>query len=78
MRLVSASDKLHNARAILADYRVSGEKLWKRFNASREEQLWYYSELATTFRKVGPKRLGDELGRVVSELKKLTGQIHSP
>lgn len=28
VRLVSASDKLHNARAILRDYRVHGEKLW--------------------------------------------------
>lgn len=34
-----AADKLHNARAILADYRVVGEGLWERFNASREETL---------------------------------------
>ena len=31
-RLVSAADKLHNARAILADYRERGDALWSRFN----------------------------------------------
>ncbi len=30
-RLVSAADKLHNVRTILADYRRDGESIWKRF-----------------------------------------------
>ena len=30
--LVSAADKLHNARAILSDYRKLGDDLWLRFN----------------------------------------------
>ncbi len=29
VRLVSAADKLHNARSILADYRLLGEALWE-------------------------------------------------
>src|SRR5687768_11858165 len=37
--LVSAADKLHNARAILTDYRRIEEALWKRFNAGREGTL---------------------------------------
>ena len=32
VRRVAAADKLHNARAILADYRRLGEWLWRRFN----------------------------------------------
>ncbi len=35
-RLVSASDKLHNVRTILADYRQDGEKIWKRFNGKKK------------------------------------------
>jgi GTP pyrophosphokinase len=35
VRLVSASDKLHNARAILRDYRVHGEQLWSPTGRSR-------------------------------------------
>ncbi len=31
VRLVSAADKLHNARSILADLRAVGDELWDRF-----------------------------------------------
>lgn len=71
VRLVSASDKLHNARAILRDYRDIREELWKRFNASREETLWYYRALIKAFRAFGDSSLVDELDRVVSEVERL-------
>ena len=35
--LVSAADKLHNARVILADLREHGDELWKRFNVSEDQ-----------------------------------------
>jgi (p)ppGpp synthase/HD superfamily hydrolase len=71
--MVSAADKLHNARAILADYRELGEGLWSRFNAPKEDQLWYYAALVDTMQKTAaPKVLVEELSRVVSELKRLT------
>jgi (p)ppGpp synthase/HD superfamily hydrolase len=70
--LVSAADKLHNARAILADYRELGEELWKIFNASKAEQLWYYGALVDVFEgTAAPKRLVTQLRRVVDELKQL-------
>jgi (p)ppGpp synthase/HD superfamily hydrolase len=47
--LVSAADKLHNARAIAADYSDLGEELWSRFNASRDDILWYYRALLEAF-----------------------------
>jgi (p)ppGpp synthase/HD superfamily hydrolase len=69
-RLVSAADKLHNARATLADYRRLGEPLWARFNAKRDDQLWYYEELVRAFRKAGDHEvLVGELDVVVSELR---------
>jgi (p)ppGpp synthase/HD superfamily hydrolase len=74
VRLVSAADKLNNARAILADYRTCGEKLWKRFNGGREGTLWYYRALANVFNKKGPQRLAGELERAVTELEALAGQ----
>ncbi len=46
--MVSATDKLHNARAILSDYREIGERLWTRFNAAKADQLWYYGALVET------------------------------
>ena len=49
--LVSAADKLYNARSILDDLRdpLIGQAVFNRFNASRAETLWYYSELARIF-----------------------------
>src|SRR5262249_43734156 len=62
VRLVSAADKLHNARAILRDYRRIGEELWPRFNGGREGTLWYYRELVKAFRQAGTNELVEELG----------------
>ena len=72
IRLVSVSDKLYNARAILADYRDIGEVLWGRFNGGRAGTLWYYRALANAFLQLGPERLAKELDRVVTELEHLT------
>lgn len=67
--LVSACDKLHNARCILADHRVHGVELWKRFNqADPAAHLWYYDSLAHIFAGRVPPPLGDELRRTVDEL----------
>jgi GTP pyrophosphokinase len=67
--LVSNADKLHNARAILADYRIHGEKLWSRFDPD-SDQLWYYRSLVGVFREVDSP-LAAELDRVVTELEGL-------
>ena len=73
--LVSAADKLHNARAIVADLRAIGEKAWKRFNAPKEDILWYYGALVDAFRAnpAYPVALVDELERVVAEMRRLSG-----
>jgi len=70
--LVCGCDKLHNARALVGDYRIVGEKLWDRFTGGREGTLWYYRELVGTLRDAGaPARLIDELDRTVSELERM-------
>jgi (p)ppGpp synthase/HD superfamily hydrolase len=71
VRLVSAADKLHNARAVLHDYRHQGERLWRRFNAGKKDQLWYYRSLVDVLKKGRrrPSALVRELERVVFELE---------
>lgn len=71
VQLVSAADKLHNARAILADYRLLGDALWERFNSSKDENLWYYGSLVQVFTAAGSSPLIDELARVVAELERV-------
>jgi (p)ppGpp synthase/HD superfamily hydrolase len=65
---VSAADKLHNARSVLAERHVVGDLVWDRFNAGREEQLWYYRALVEVLRTRYPGRLTDELADVVQRL----------
>jgi len=71
VRLVSQADKLHNARSILSDYRLSGESTWDRFKGGKEGTLWYYRSLVETFRRIETTPLVEELDRVVTEIERL-------
>jgi (p)ppGpp synthase/HD superfamily hydrolase len=75
VRLVSAADKLHNARAILTDYRILGNALWRRFHGGKEGTLWYYRALVNAFQATGTTSLIEELDRVVSEIERLNAKI---
>lgn len=72
--LVSASDKLHNVRAILRDVRRDGDAAFDRFNGKKDGTLGYYRALVTAFCKHGKNELVDELDRVVSEIETLARQ----
>jgi len=56
---VTAADKAHNARSIATDLQNQGPELWKRFNASREDIIWYYESVFAVLqeRKVSPALL---------------------
>ena len=68
-RLVSASDKLHNVRAILMDYRKEGERLWSRFNRGKQGALWYYRALVNAFTGKRVQPLVQELNRTLTQLE---------
>lgn len=74
VRLISAADKLYNARSILEDYRVIGPKIWERFNRPRDLQIWYYETILEVFKASGDMRIFDELERVVNELKQISAE----
>lgn len=76
-RLVSASDKLHNVRTVMTDYRQDGESIWKRFSGRREGTLWYYRALSDEFRRRKPNRITRELALAVQELQKTAGAKRS-
>ncbi|HKM80205.1 MAG TPA: HD domain-containing protein [Candidatus Acidoferrum sp.] len=77
VRLVSAADKLSNARETLHDLRVHGEGVFERFAGKKEGTLWYYRALVTAFRVAGNNPLIEELGRVVSELEAISSKAPS-
>jgi len=73
VHLVSAADKLHNARSVLADYRLIGDAVWERFQGGKTGTLWYYRAVLEGLAATGSTPLVDELERVVSELEGLVG-----
>ena len=44
-KMLVLADKVANLRNMLSDYRRIGDELWKRFNAPKHMQAWYYSKL---------------------------------
>ena len=68
--LVSAADKLHNARSILSDLSEHGEKLWERFDHGPHPQLWYYGAVRDVFVRRMPGRLSSELDQTVRDINR--------
>jgi len=68
-RLVSAADKLHNVRSIVAAYREVGDQVWERFHGKRAGTLWYYRALLDEFQRKKSIPLIRELERAVIELE---------
>lgn len=75
-QLVSACDKLHNARCLLADLRTQGPAVWERFTVTDPaEQLWYYRSLAATLTAADvPRPLAAELTRTIDALEALVAE----
>lgn len=80
VRLVSAADKLHNARSVLADYLELGEPLWSRFTGNREGTLWFYPAVTEALHDAMKPDENDlaaligELERTVTELEAAAAQ----
>jgi GTP pyrophosphokinase len=74
VQLISAADKLYNARTILDEYRAIGPRVWERFKRGRDQNMWYFRELLTIFKSAGTNRIVAELERVVDELDRLSSR----
>ena len=72
--LVSAADKLHNARALLRTLRTHGNNIWTRYSGGLRGTLWYYRALADSFLKTGPADLAEELDSTVREIERLVAR----
>ena len=69
---VSLADKLHNLRSVAVDHAVMGDALWKRFNAGRKQQEWYFGALLDVFER----RLPDS--RNLPEFRRLVKEVFEP
>ncbi len=66
--LISAADKLYNAKAILDDLKEIGPAVWDRFKRGPKDQLWYFHSLLEIFEPRLHSRMVGELKRVVDEI----------
>ena len=78
--LVACADKLHNVRSTVADLARAADRdaFWKRFNGSRDGQLWYYRALGKIFLERFPGPLAEDLARAVLELTALAVSPKKP
>ena len=72
--LVAAADKLDNLRSIAYDQKRIGEAIWKRFNASKEQQHWYYLWIADAFEKRANEK-NVVLRELAAEMKALCRKV---
>ncbi|MGY1601656.1 HD domain-containing protein [Geodermatophilus sp. SYSU D00815] len=72
--LVTAADKVHNARSIARDLRTYGPGFWGTFSACEHDLLWYYTAVeAAIARRLGTHEIVDALHRAVDELVAASG-----
>lgn len=68
------ADQLHDPRTMLSDLRASGGSVCERLSAPRQDTVWYYRRLVSTYRRRPlPERVAhlvDELDRTVTELER--------
>ena len=69
--LVSAADKLHNARAVVSALHTHGPAMFSRFNAGQQGTIWYYAAMAAVFDRRLPGPLSRELSAAVGQMRLL-------
>ncbi|NMA74492.1 MAG: bifunctional (p)ppGpp synthetase/guanosine-3',5'-bis(diphosphate) 3'-pyrophosphohydrolase [Bacteroidales bacterium] len=66
VEISTLADKLSNMRSIYRDYKADGEELWKKFNAGKASQHWYYKSIASSLSQI---RNSDEYREFVELIK---------
>ncbi|OLS40615.1 HD domain-containing protein [Bacillus sp. MRMR6] len=68
IRIVACADKLHNIKSIYKDYEQVGDSVWSRFNAGKEQQKWYYTNMVESLGHQSSFPLLEELKTEVERL----------
>ncbi len=71
VKLISAADKLHNVQSLIRDLKRHGDDVWSRFNAGREDQVWYYRTVLEALGTGWSDPMLEELSEAVGHLERL-------
>ena len=77
VRLVSAADKLYNARLLLKDLRLNGNGAWNQTKGGKEGTLWYLRCLVQAYKTAGINPLVEEFERAVVEIELMSKLLES-
>ena len=73
--IVSTADKIHNLTDMLDEYDRVRDELWQRFNATKEDELWFYkSFLEIIQKKAIPEKMKADLESLVNMLESVIKQ----
>lgn len=73
--IVSTADKIHNLTDMLDEYERVGNELWQRFNASKDDELWFYKTFLEIIQKKAiPEKMKADLGLLVDKLESAVKQ----
>ena len=64
-KLVCCADKLSNIKSMYADLQNQGEKLWERFNASKDDIKWYYESIVNAISDLANYKMYQEIQETV-------------
>jgi (p)ppGpp synthase/HD superfamily hydrolase len=67
-KLVCCADKLSNMRYTSFDNFTIGDKLWERFNASKEDIKWYYQSIVSALSPLSNYDMYKELSNLVKQV----------
>jgi len=74
--LVGLADKLSNGQAIVNDLNLRGQIVWSRFNASKDQVVWYYESMLCLFQDFIPANpLVPRLESVVHQMKVISENV---
>ena len=73
--IVSTADKIHTLTDTLDEYERVGNELWQRFNASKDDELWFYKTFLEIIQKKAiPEKMKADLGLLVDKLESAVKQ----
>jgi (p)ppGpp synthase/HD superfamily hydrolase len=71
VKAVAVADKIHNLESLLLAYKEYGPRVWKKFNASKEQKLWFENEVLRMLKETWQHPLIDEYEKLLVQIKHL-------
>jgi len=69
--LVSTADKIHNLGSTVEDLKKEGDSIWDKFNASKEDQMWFYESFNKIVKQKTANPIVNEFAVLLQEINTL-------